>query len=62
MLGDAWKVKTEGEQRKVMGALDEADGPMGPKDVAAATGKTEPAVKAVLYALVNKDLVVKEAR
>lgn len=59
VLGEAWKVRAEGDQRKIMDALADSTGAMGPMDLAEATGKTVASVKSMLKTLEKKQLIYK---
>jgi DNA-binding transcriptional ArsR family regulator len=62
ILGDAEEVRKSEERRAILRVLREARDPMGPTDVAAATGMKEPNVRSLLGKMAKGGEILKEAR
>lgn len=62
ILGDAAEVQRSAQRRAILEALADAGEPMGPRDIADATGNTETNVKFLLRRMVADGEIVKVAR
>jgi hypothetical protein len=62
ILGDADEVRKSDQRRTIIGVLREARDPMGPTDVATATGMKEPNVRSLLGKMAKGGEILKEAR
>jgi hypothetical protein len=62
ILGDPETVNASKNRNAILTVLTNADGPMGPKDIAIATGIDENSVAQILYRLARADIVEKPNR
>jgi hypothetical protein len=62
ILGDAEEVRKSEERRAILRVLREARDPMGPTDVATATGMKKPNVRSLLGKMAKSGEILKEAR